>query len=219
MDLTELILENERLIYKLANNFPYYRDKEDLFQAGCKGIIEAYKNFDPSKGTKFTSYAYNYILGEMKELVRKDKSLKVSKEINTLNHKIERAKEILTQKLMHVPSDEYLSEYLGITLEELNLVRNSQNTVQSIDSNVGDTNIMLHEIIGSPNIDIDTLIYLKTELENLEEPERSIMIGRYYEDMTQSELSEAIGLSQAKISRKEQKVLTKIRGKLTFNHN
>ena len=215
MELTNIITENENLIYKLASYFPYYADKEDLIQAGCKGMIDAYYKFDSSKGVKFTTYAYDYILGEMREVVRKDKTLKVSKEITTLKNKIERARELLSQSLMKEPTNLELSNYLEIPLKTLEDVLNSNTQVKRIDSNVGDTNMLLHEIIASPNVDVDTLIYLKSELENLEEPERSIMIQRYYEDMTQTEVAHQLGLSQVDVSRREKKVLTKIRGKLT----
>ena len=82
-DIAEVIVENEKLIYKISSYFPYYQDKDDLYQAGCKGIIEAYNRYDASRDVKFTSYAYSYILGEMKKVVREDKSIKISRDINT----------------------------------------------------------------------------------------------------------------------------------------
>ncbi len=219
MEFTKTIYDNEKLIYKLANYFPYYSDKEDLIQAGFKGMIDAYHNFDETKGAKFTTYAYTYILGEMREVVRKSQGVKISKEITTLKNKIDKARERLMQSLMREPTNMELSQYLGVSLGELEEILNAKVTVTSIDNNVGDTNMMLEEIIGAPETDIDSLILLKTELENLEEPERTIMFARYYEDMTQTEVANNLGLSQVDVSRREKKVLTKIRGKLTFNGN
>ena len=215
-ELTELILENEKLIYKAVNHFPYYRDKEDLYQAGCKGMQDAYRTYDPNKGAKFTSHAYRYILGEMINVVNKDKCVKVSREVTRLNNQIEKAKSMLAQKLMREPTIQELSDYLEVPEYYLAEAINSNVTSQSIDATVGDTNMMLHEVISSKEIDIDTLLYLKTELESLNEPERTIMIQRYYEDMTQTEVANGLGLSQVDVSRREKKVLTKIRGKLTF---
>lgn len=215
-ELTELILENEKLIYKAVNRFPYYRDKEDLYQAGCKGMQDAYRTYDPNKGAKFTSHAYRYILGEMINVVNKDKCVKVSREVTRLNNQIEKAKSMLAQKLMREPTITELSDYLEVPEYYLVEAMNSNVTAQSIDSTVGDTNMMLHEVISSKEIDIDTLLYLKTELESLNEPERTIMIQRYYEDMTQTEVANGLGLSQVDVSRREKKVLTKIRGQLTF---
>ncbi len=218
-DIAAVIIENENLIYKLSSYFPYYQDKDDLYQAGCKGMIEAYNRYDDSKGVKFTSYAYSYILGEMKKVVREDKSIKISRDINTLSNKIEKARALLSQKLMHEPSILELSDYLEIPEYYVVEALNSKVSLKSIDSNVGDTNMMLQEIISTPNADIDDLLFLKTELESLGEPERSIMISRYYEDMTQSEIASTLGLSQVDVSRREKKVLTKLRSELTFTHN
>lgn len=215
-ELTELILENEKLIYKAVNRFPYYRDKEDLYQAGCKGMQDAYRTYDPNKGAKFTSHAYRYILGEMINVVNKDKCVKVSREVTRLNNQIEKAKSMLAQKLMREPTITELSNYLEVPEYYLIEAMNSNVTAQSIDSMVGDTNMMLHEVISSKEIDVDTLLYLKTELESLNEPERTIMIQRYYEDMTQTEVANSLGLSQVDVSRREKKVLTKIRQQLTF---
>ncbi|MCI9084138.1 MAG: sigma-70 family RNA polymerase sigma factor [Bacilli bacterium] len=218
-ELTELILENEKLIYKAVNRFPYYRDKEDLYQAGCKGMQDAYRTYDPNKGAKFTSHAYRYILGEMMNVVNKDRCVKVSREVTRLNNQIEKAKSMLAQKLMRQPTITELSDYLEVPEYYLIEAMNSNVTAQSIDSMVGDTNMMLHEVISSKEIDVDTLLYLKTELESLNEPERTIMIQRYYEDMTQTEVANSLGLSQVDVSRREKKVLTKIRSGLTSKTN
>ncbi len=218
-DIAQIIIENEKLIYKLSSYFPYYQDKDDLYQAGCKGMIEAYNNFDASRDVKFISYAYSYILGEMKKVVREDKSIKISRDVNNLSNKIEKAKSLLSQSLMREPTIQELSDYLEIPEYYVVEALNSKVSLKSIDSNVGDTNMMFHEIISSPNADIDDLIFLKTELENLEEPERSIMISRYYEDMTQTEVASNLGLSQVDVSRREKKVLTKIRRELTFTND
>lgn len=113
-ELTKIIIENEKLIYKAINHFPYYRDKEDLYQAGCKGMQDAYRTYDKTKGAKFSSHAYTYILGEMMNIINKDKCVKVSREITRLHSKIEKAKSMLTQKLMREPTITELSNYLEI---------------------------------------------------------------------------------------------------------
>lgn len=210
MDITSLILNNERLIYKLASSFTAYASIDDLYQAGCLGIIEAAKNYDENMGTKFSSYAYSYILGEMKLLTRKNKPFKVSKEKASLATKIEKTRNLLAQKLMREPTVSELSNFLEIPEYQLAEIINS-NRVESLDKTYGDTDMMLHEIISAPYLEKDTLIMLKDMIESLEEPERTIMIERYYEDMTQSEVANNLGLGQAFVSRRENKVLKKIR--------
>ncbi len=211
MDVKSLILENEKLIYKLAHYFSDYVSIEDLYQAGCIGVIKASRNYQDDKKTKFSTYAYSYILGEMKALVRETKPLKVSKETTSLRHRIERTKTLLTQKLMHEPITKELSAFLEMPEAQIEEILNINTYISSIDQSYGDTNMLMHEIISSPNIDTDTLIMLKETIETLEEPERSIMIGRYYEDLTQCEVAENLGLKQTFVSRREQKVLKKIR--------
>ena len=77
-DLTKLTIDNERLIYSIANYFKNYSNKEDLYQVGRLGLITAYKKYNPNMNCKFTTYAYPYILGEMRRLVREDKGIKIS---------------------------------------------------------------------------------------------------------------------------------------------
>ncbi len=207
-EITKILVENENLIYSIASKFTKYKDKEDLFQAGCIGMMEAYKNFDKTKGTKFTTYAYPYIFGEINKYVREDHTIKLSKDMQKLKSKIEKARNILSQKLMHTPSVKELSDYLEIDEHTISSLLN-YNDPYSIDKEIDETS--MHEVIPDKIVDYDTLIALKTEIEYLEEPERTIMIERYYNDITQTELSKRLGLSQVDISRREKKVLTKLK--------
>lgn len=209
MELEEIIEKNAGLIYKIAQYFDYYKDKEDLYQAGYKGMIEAYKNYDSSLA-KFTTYAYSYILGEMKAVVRNNKPIKISRDISHLKNEIEKASIFLSQKLMHEPSYHELAYYLGIDEELVTYVLNSIITTKSIDDYAYD-NLSMHEIISDKNIDLDSLIYLKELIYSLEEPDKTIMIQRYFEDLTQNEVARNTGLTQVNVSRREKKILQKIR--------
>ena len=82
MTVEEAIYDNQRLVYSIAQYFKNYKNKEDLYQAGYLGIVNAYNNYDASYGCKFSTYAYNYILGEMRKLVRADRSVKINRSIN-----------------------------------------------------------------------------------------------------------------------------------------
>ena len=210
MDIVNLIEENEKLIYKLASFFTNCASLEDLYQAGCLGIIKASKNYDSNRSTKFSSYAYDYILGEMRLLIRQNKPFKISKEKSSLAYKIEKTRSLLTQKMMREPTTTELADFLEISEYQLAEILNS-NKVDSLDNTYGDTNMMLHEIISAPYLEKDTLIMLKDMINSLEEPERTIMIERYYEDMTQSEVADNLGLNQTYVSRSENKVLKKFR--------
>lgn len=211
MDLADWITKNENLIYKIASYFTSVASIEDLYQAGCIGVIKASKNYNEEKNTKFSTFAYPYILGEMKDLVRKNNPVKVSKEMLKLNKRILEAKALLAQALLREPTTEEISVYLEMKEEDVDEILNYNFFVSSIDAPLKDTNLLLEDIISSKNVDIDTLIMLRESIDNLEEPERSIMIKRYYEDMTQMEVASTLGLGQAFVSRKEAKVLKYLR--------
>lgn len=216
-NLEKLIIDNQNLIYSIAHNFTNYPNKEDLFQAGTLGLINAYYRFDPNIGVKFTTYAYPYIVGEMCQLVRKDKGIKVSRNISKLNLMIEKASILLSQQLMREPTISELSNFLEVSEYELYEAIRSNNVIQSIDEAITDDEkeMTLHDIIGQEdNVAIDDLILLRQALENLDDFERDLIVNRYMRDMTQSETSKALGMSQVQVSRKEQKILMKLKDKL-----
>lgn len=216
MDLKDLIIENQNLIYKISYYFKNYSNKEDLFQVGCIGLIKAYKNYDSAFNTKFTTFAFPYILGEMKKYVREDKGIKISKNISKLNLQIEKATIMLSQKLMREPSIYELSEFLEIPVNDLSQAMLSSNSIISIDEsfNTEGKDITLKDVISDKKTDIDLLISLKTAISELSTFEKELIGKRYYNDMTQSEIAEQMGISQVQVSRKEQKVLTKLKNKI-----
>ncbi len=211
-----LVLEHKSFIYGLTKYFENYSSKEDLFQAGAIGLIDAYNRYNPDLGVKFTTYAYSYIIGEMRKCIRLDKPLKVGRKITKLNLQIEKASLLLSQRLMRKPTSKEISDFLEIPEYFIEEAMISRNKIQSIDEPVYTDGkpMSLHETIPSKNADINTLLALKEELTSLEEPEKSIMINRYLNDLTQSETAKLLGLNQVQVSRKEQKVLTYLRNTL-----
>lgn len=214
-EITNIIKENERLIYSITNYFKNYNSREDLYQAGCLGLVEAYKRYDSNMNCKFTTYAYPYILGEMRKLVREDKGIKVSREISKLNLKIEKAYILLSQKLMKEPTTYEIANFLEIPEYYVSEAINSLNKIKSIDEPISSEgkDITLQDVIGESK-NIDELIMLKELLNDLNNEERTIIENRYKKDYTQTETSKIIGMSQVQVSRKEQKVLSKLRKKM-----
>ena len=195
--------------------FKNYNSKDDLYQAGCLGLITAYKKYDSSMNCKFTTYAYPYILGEMRKLVREDKGLKISREITKLNLKIEKAYILLSQKLMKEPSTEEIARFLEIPEFYVSEAILSLNKIKSIDEPVSTEGreFTLQDVIGKSE-HLDELIMLKELLRGLNTEEKSIIENRYMKDYTQSETSKIIGMSQVQVSRKEHKVLEKLKQKM-----
>lgn len=211
----KIIFENQKLIYYAANFFKNYPYKEDLYQAGRLGMIKAFKMYNPDMGCKFTTYAFSYILGEMKKLVREDKGLKVSREISKLNLKIEKAYVLLTQKLMKEPSISEIASFLEIPDFLVSEALMSLNKIRSISEPICDEGkeLTLEDIIGMED-NVDDLLMLKDALNSLNAEEKKIIESRYFKDLTQSETSKIVGISQVQVSRKEQKILQKMNRKM-----
>lgn len=214
--IEQVIQKNQNLIYSITNYFSNYGNKEDLFQVGVIGMIKAYQNYDENFDIKFTTYAYTYILGEMKKYIREDKSIKLSRNINSLNSKIEQASNMLAQKLYRLPTTSELSSFLGIPEELVNEALNSKREVKSIDEPIAcdSKEVTLHETIPAKSLDINTLIALKQELTKLDSAELELIRNRYFDDKTQMQTASDLGMTQVQVSRKEQKVLTKLRNNL-----
>ncbi len=212
----EEIDKYSNLIYSITHYFEGYKSKEDLYQAGIIGLIEAYNKFDESYNVKFSTYAYKYILGEMRKLVREDKGIKISRNITKLNYQIEKAKMILYQKLYKEPTIKELSNFLEVNEEEIIEALKTVNMLQSIDDPINSEGkeITLHDMISDNSMDLNTLIAFKEELNNLTPFEREIINKRYLEDLSQSEVANMLGLTQVKISREEAKIKQKIKERL-----
>lgn len=216
-NLTNLVLENKNLIYKISTFFTGYSNKDDLFQVGVVGLINAYKKYDSSFNTKFSTYAYPYILGEMNNYVKRDKGIKISRDISRLNLKIEKASMLLTQKLMREPSVSEVANFLEIDeclVVDALISRYPTLSVDSIISSDGKDMTLLDVIPDIDSMDINTLVALKEELSKLSQDELSLINDRYMRDLTQSEIASSRGISQVQVSRQEQKVLKKLRSGL-----
>lgn len=215
--MEQLILENKNLIYSITRYFERFCNKEDLFQAGCIGMLLAYKNYDESIGVKFTTYAYPYILGEMKKLVRESKSVKVSRNIQMLSLRIEKATILLTQKLMREPKTIEIADYLELPIELVNEAINSNMMVYSIDEPLNNDGkiVTLQDVVGNADNNIEDLILLKDEISKLSKFEKNLIEKRYVKDLTQTQTAKVLGMSQVQVSRKEKQLLLKLKNKLS----
>lgn len=214
MQFETVIEDNQKLVYSLAYKFKNYDQLEDLFQVGKMGLIKAYENYDENKGAKFTTYAFPYVLGEMKKLVREDRGYKVSRDINTLNSKIEQAYTLLAQRLMREPSTLELANYLEVDESLIIQALYVNFPISSIDEpfNLDGKEMTLHDTIANEEkIDLDTLIALKSCLEYLTLEEQMLINYRYMNDLTQSQTADLLGINQVQVSRIEHKVLKKMR--------
>lgn len=202
----EELLDYDGLIYSIINRYPKRFDRDDLYQVGMIGLIDAYKHFDSSQDTKFSTYAYYYILGEVNKFIRGSSSLKVSKELIELKKKIINVKDVMTQKLGRVPSDDEVALFLDIDINTMRQAMEATDEVESIDEK-GDA-------IRSFDDTSPEIMDLKDEISKLPKNERDLIYARYYNEMTQIETSNLLGMSQVQVSRNEAKILTKLRARL-----
>lgn len=204
--LKDLVVENEKLIYSIARKFK--GDIEDLFQVGVIGLMKAYENYNSAFNTKFTTYAYQYIFGEIYKYVLQNKNIRVSSDQVKLNTAINKAEDYLSQKYGRIPTDVELSNFLEVSIEKINETRNIMNTI-SLDDDKGDVD--LYNFIPINEMNKDDLITLRDALNKLNKEEKELILKRYFYNMTQSEIANSLGTNQVKVSREEGKVLTKLR--------
>jgi RNA polymerase sporulation-specific sigma factor len=210
--ITDIVLENQGLIYQIISKYRKHFELDDLYQVAVLGLIKAYKNYNGSYNTKFTSYAYPYMLGEVIKYVNGYRSLKLNKESRVLYSKILKASEMLTQKLMKTPSIYEIALFLEMDekLVEDIIVANEQ--IFSLDKIIetDGKNFELYDSLGTCDARVENYS-LFSELEKLPSDERKIIFSRYFEDMSQKEVADRLGMYQVEVSRKEKKILRKIK--------
>lgn len=208
------LLEYENLVFSIISKYGNYFDKDDLYQVGMIGLIDAYKHFDESVGVKFSSYAYYYILGEVTKFVRENRSVKVSKDFIKLNSSIEKCRDVMRQKLGREPTDTEVSLFLEIDEEKVSEVRNSMQEVKSLDFCYEEDISLYNSVMCFDDETSADVLDLRSEISRLSEEEKALIDVRYYQEMTQSEASKKLGISQVQVSRKEGKILEKLRCRL-----
>lgn len=214
--LTDLIIENEGLIYKIIGKYKNYFELDDLYQVAVMGMIKAYKNYRDGYNTKFTSYAYPYIIGEVIKYINEYRNIKVNRNTKLLYAKILHAKEVLTQKLMKEPNTYELSLFLELDENIIIEVMQANDVVQSLDKVISedDKNFELYSKIGYIDNTVENYSLI-SELEKLSPLEKQIIFDRYYSDMSQKEVGRELGMYQVEVSRRERKILQKLKSNIT----
>ncbi len=179
------------------------------------GLIDASKHFDPNVGVKFSTYAYTYVLGEVTKYIRENKNLRLSRDMIRLKTNIEKTRDLLRQKLYREPTNLEISLILEIDESKIDEIENISAQVKSLDySNDEEKDNLYNSIKVVEKKMSPSILDLEEEISKLSQEEKQIIYFRYYYDMTQSEISEKLGMSQVQISRKESKILKKLKTKL-----
>lgn len=208
----KMIEDNLGLVHSLANRFRNRgAEYDDLYQAGCVGLIKAVDNFDESRGFAFSTYAVPVILGEIKRIFRDGGTVKVSRSLKEKSLKAKALSEKFIKQELREPTVSELSEMLGCDLGETAEILNVINPALSLsaDEENGDFDIPVDE-----SEKMFDKIILSSALSQLSSDEKIIVEKRYFQGSTQSDVAKLLGVSQVQISRKEKAILTKLRKKL-----
>lgn len=208
----KLVEDNLRLVHSCCKRFTGRGiEYDDLYQAGCMGLIKAAKGFEAERGLMFSTYAVPAILGEIKRLFRDGGAVKVSRALKELSLKATREKEIFEAKNGKEITIEELAEKLSVSSEEIVEAMCSARPTISLtyEGDDGVCELDLSEE-GHEEQVLEKLL-LSEAMENLEEIERRVIKLRFFLEKTQSESASLLGISQVQVSRKEKKALEKLR--------
>ena len=211
----ERIKENLGLVHSCAHKLTGRGvEYEDLFQAGCIGLIKAVDGFDESRGFLFSTYAVPVILGEMKRIFRDDGTVSVSRSLKEKGRRINFEKEKFIKKYDREPTVKELAFILGY--DEFETVQAITASMPVISISGGDTeNENGFDIpVESHETEVSTAIALYQVMDELDERDKEIIKLRYYSGLTQTVIAERLGMTQVQISRREKAILKQMRSQL-----
>ncbi len=216
MTRDELISENLGLVHSCANKFRNRGiEYDDLYSAGCLGLVKAADGFDETLGFRFSTYAVPAILGEIKRLFRDGGAVKVSRSLKEKSREAVKLRDELSVSLGREPTVSELSERLGI---------NEFDTVELLNIAVPPASLTATDEDGERQIDIPVdfgeeqihnSIALREIIDEMPETDRRLIELRYYRGLTQTVTAQKLGLSQVQVSRRERSLLKEMRRKMT----
>ena len=219
--MDQIIQVNLPLVTSICKKFSNRGyEYEDIYQIGCIGLVKAVNNFDSKYGVTFSTYAVPMIIGEIKRFLRDDGIIKISRSVKGTAKKLHFAKEELAFKLNREPTIDELSQYCGISKDDILLAMESLNSLHylydTIHQEDGAPVLLIDKISEKPDEKVDVLdrIALKEALSSLDDDSRKIIMLRYFKDKTQVQVAKLLGISQVQVSRIEKKVLKIMREKL-----
>lgn len=213
----DLISGNLRLVLSVIQRFTNRGENlDDLFQVGCIGLIKAIDNFDTNHDVRFSTYAVPMIIGEVRRYLRDNNPIRVSRSLRDTAYHAMQIKERISNEKGYEPTVEEIAKEMDLKKEDvviaLEAVVDPVSFYEPVYSNGGDT-IFLMDQIGSNESDSDWVneIVLKESIKNLPEREKKILSMRFMRGMTQTEVANEIGISQAQVSRLEKNAIDSIK--------
>ncbi|MBQ3116479.1 MAG: sigma-70 family RNA polymerase sigma factor [Clostridia bacterium] len=213
----QFIVGNMRLVLSVIKRFwSKCKSSDDVFQAGCIGLIKAVDNFDLSVGVKFSTYAVPMIIGEIKRFLRDGNSLRVPRSIRDTAYQVLKTRGEI-EKRDEEATLERIAVEMNVALKEvvyaLDAISDTVSLFDPVYNKSGDE-LLLVDQIGDDKCSEEIWtenVALLTALDTLEGREQKIIRLRYFEGKTQTEISEEIGISQAQVSRLEKNALKEMK--------
>lgn len=217
-----LIEQNLGLVHHIVKRFlGRGYEAEDLFQIGVIGLIKAIDKFNMEYEVKFSTYAVPLITGEIKRFIRDDGMVKVSRNLKENGMRVKHAAERLAGRLGRDASIEEVAKEAALTVEEVVLAMEANVQVESIYKSVyqndGNEIFMVDQLAdknGSAHDEVLNHLLVHQLLQGLEKEEQQLIILRYYQDKTQTEVAKVLGISQVQVSRMEKRILLGMRQKI-----
>ena len=214
-----LVVDNMPLVWSMVGRFSSSgKDKEELFQIGMIGLMQAIDRFDTTYDVRFSTYAVPLILGEIRRFLRDDNPIKVSRTI------AEHRKQIQTlQQGQEDISVDQIVEKTGLTREDVVLAMASARPVTSIYETAydsGESQVLLVDQLEGKEKPMEEEVLeeqiLALAMQALSAEEKNLIQMRFFENMTQTEIAGRLGMTQVQVSRREKKNLQKMREFILF---
>ena len=214
----KIISSNLRLVMKMVNRFSYLaNEQDDLFQIGCIALIKAVDNFDLNRNLKFSTYAIPYIFGHLRNNLRDNNPMKITRDLNNWTREISKYKREyqLTHKDTDGPSNDEIMKHFDLDHYQLSIIISSTQAPVSLNeivtSNDGDE-ISYMDILSYDNHE-ETIfsIDLENYINTLPLIERTIIHKRFIEDKTQKAIAIELNMVQAQVSRIENRILNELK--------
>ena len=213
----EIFIENNiGLVHSCAKRFKGKGiEYEEMFAAGCVGIIKAYDAFDSTRGVQFSTYAVPVILGEIKKLFRDGGMLKVTRSVKELSLKVNYTREHLQKQLGQEPTVKEIADFLSVSGEEVAQAISASTPPMSLTAMFEDEegNCEFDIPVESTEEQFANMMGLKYALSELDGEEKQIIYLRFFKNKTQAVTAQMLGKTQVQISRQERKIITKMRKK------
>ena len=216
VDREILITENLGLVHSCAHRFTGRGiEYEDLYQAGCMGLVKAFDAFDTERGVRFSTYAVPVILGEMRRLFRDGGTVKVSRSLKELSIKTTRERENFVLRNGREPTVSELAVILSETEENITEALCAAAPVVSLTIGEDEGGGQADVPVESPEEEITERLSVIKAVSDLNENDRMLIKLRYYESKTQTQTAKLLGMTQVQVSRREKKILEILRKELT----